>query len=109
MQHPALKTLSALLALGVVGFLVVQASLAGCRSAANDKPPISANATPSGAGGGAGSGASGATSATGAGGAPNAANAPNVNASPNEDPTYLPATKAGPVFRPKQAATGDAK
>lgn len=112
MKHPALKAISALVSLGVVGFLVAQAGVAGCRSAANEKPPASANGASSAS---AASETPSAGSASGPASATNATKGTNDQAKPATEPpppapTYLPATKAGPIFPPvQQAAPGNAK
>jgi hypothetical protein len=101
MKHPALKAISALVSLGVVGFLVAQAGVAGCRSATNEKPPANAN------GANAASATPNAGSASAPASATNAANEPAkpTNEPPPATPTYLPATKAGPIFPPAQQGT----
>jgi hypothetical protein len=99
MKSPALKALSLLLAIGVLGALVAQASLVGCRSTGSEKAPATNADAPKG-------GAPVASSANGA----TATNATNTatattNAAPTvvaPDPTYLPASKAGPILPPQQ-------
>lgn len=101
MKNSALKALSALLALGVLGLLVTQASVAGCRSA-NPDPPAITNAGNDAPKGSASAPAASAPAAS-------AAAASTSAASPPPEPTFLPASKAGPVLPWPQEGQGSKK
>jgi hypothetical protein len=104
MKHPALKAISVLVSLGVVGFLVAQAGVAGCHSAANERPPASGNGANAASAASATPNAGSASAPTGTTNAANEPVKPSVEPPPPA-PTYLPATKAGPVFPPAQQGT----